>query len=148
MVVILNKERQKMTNPLRGIATISLWAADHTKAVAWYSELLSQKPYFERPGYAEFRIGDSETEVGIIDRQYAPHMVFPEGASGTVLYWHVDDLESVYQHVLKMGATILQEPEDRGHNFVTATVVDPFGNILGLMYNPHYLEMSRQYENQ
>ncbi|MER5183323.1 hypothetical protein ABT009_34110 [Streptomyces sp. NPDC002896] len=25
--------------------------------------------------------------------------------------------------------------------FVGASVVDPFGNILGIMYNPHYLEV-------
>ena len=25
--------------------------------------------------------------------------------------------------------------------FRTASVVDPFGNILGVMHNPHYLEM-------
>ena len=137
-----------MTNPLRGIATISLWAADHAAAVAWYSDLLSQKPYFERPGYVEFRIGDFETEVGIIDRNYAPHMVFPEGAAGSVLYWHVDNLEETYARVLKMGATILQEPEDRGRGFVTATVVDPFGNILGLMYNPHYVETIKQCEKR
>jgi hypothetical protein len=24
---------------------------------------------------------------------------------------------------------------------VTAAVVDPFGNVLGVMYNPHYLEI-------
>ena len=24
--------------------------------------------------------------------------------------------------------------------FVTASVVDPFGNVLGIVYNPHYLE--------
>lgn len=137
-----------MTNTLRGIATISLWASDHAKAVAWYSELLAQKPYFERPGYAEFRIGDLETEVGIIDRNYAPHMTFPDGASGTVLYWHVDDLDAAYARVIAMGATVLQEPEDRGHGFVTATVVDPFGNILGLMYNPHYVEIAAQYKKR
>ena len=28
---------------------------------------------------------------------------------------------------------------DKG--FVTASVVDPFGNVLGVMYNPHYLDM-------
>ena len=137
-----------MTNPLRGIATISLWAADHAAAVAWYGDLLTQKPYFERPGYAEFRIGDFETEVGIIDRNYAPHMVFPEGATGSVLYWHVDNLEEAYDRVLNMGATVLQVPEDRGRGFVTATVVDPFGNILGLMYNPHYVETIKQYEKR
>jgi hypothetical protein len=28
---------------------------------------------------------------------------------------------------------------DKG--FVTVAVVDPFGNVLGIMHNPHYLEM-------
>jgi hypothetical protein len=27
-----------------------------------------------------------------------------------------------------------------GEGFISASVIDPFGNILGLMYNPHYLE--------
>ena len=29
----------------------------------------------------------------------------------------------------------------QGEGFVTASVVDPFGNVLGIMQNPHYLEM-------
>jgi hypothetical protein len=40
-----------------------------------------------------------------------------------------------------MGDTQLEAPEDRGHGFITATAVDPFGNLLGIMYNPHYLEI-------
>jgi hypothetical protein len=24
--------------------------------------------------------------------------------------------------------------------WITASVVDPFGNVLGIIYNPHYLE--------
>ena len=24
---------------------------------------------------------------------------------------------------------------------MTASVVDPFGNVLGIMYNPHYVEV-------
>jgi hypothetical protein len=40
-----------------------------------------------------------------------------------------------------MGAAQLEAPEDRGHGFITATAVDPFGNILGIMYNPYYLEI-------
>jgi hypothetical protein len=30
---------------------------------------------------------------------------------------------------------------DKG--FVTAAVVDPFGNVLGIMYNPHHVEILR-----
>ncbi|MBM7791260.1 hypothetical protein [Tenggerimyces flavus] len=28
-----------------------------------------------------------------------------------------------------------------GSGFVTASVIDPFGNVLGLFYNPRYLEL-------
>jgi hypothetical protein len=28
--------------------------------------------------------------------------------------------------------------------FVTASVIDPFGNVLGVMYNPHYLDLLGQ----
>jgi predicted enzyme related to lactoylglutathione lyase len=130
-----------MTQTLKGVATISLWATDHQAAVSWYSELLGTKPYFERPGYAEFRIGDYQTEIGIINREYAPHMTFPKGPAGVVVYWHVDDVEKTVKYVLSKGATQLEAPQDRGHGFITATVVDPFGNVLGIMHNPHYLEV-------
>jgi hypothetical protein len=40
-----------------------------------------------------------------------------------------------------MGATEHERPQDRGQGFVTATVIDPFGNIFGVMYNPHYVEI-------
>ncbi len=82
-----------MTQALRDIATISLWAADHNAAVKWYSELLGTKAYFARPGYAEFRLGDYQTEVGIIDSKYAPHLTFPQGPAGVVVYWHVDGVQ-------------------------------------------------------
>lgn len=130
-----------MAQPLRGIATISLWSTDHQSAVDWYSELLGTKPYFERPGYAEFRIGDNQTEVGIIDSKYALHLAFPDRPAGVVVYWHVDDVHNLVDLVLAKGAAQLEAPQDRGHGFITATVVDPFGNILGLMQNPHYLEV-------
>ncbi len=57
------------------------------------------------------------------------------------MYWHVDDVKATLQKLLKMGAQQHEAPTDRGHGFITAAVVDPFGNILGIMYNPHYLEV-------
>jgi hypothetical protein len=32
-------------------------------------------------------------------------------------------------------------PVERGPGFVTASMVDPFGNVLGVMYNRHYLDV-------
>ena len=130
-----------MKHALKGIATISVWAKDHEAAVAWYGGLFGMKPYFTRPGYAEFRIGDDETEVGIIDSAYAPEPVGSNAPAGIVAYWHVDDVKETFKRLLSLGAEQLEAPVDRGHGFVTASVVDPFGNILGVMYNPHYLEV-------
>ncbi|MBV7532433.1 VOC family protein [Chitinophaga sp. sic0106] len=128
------------TNPLRGFATISYFAADHEAARKWYTELTGMAPYFERPGYVEFRLGDYQAELGIIDSKYAPG-----GATttpgGAIVYWHVDDIKATVARLLDMGATILDDVTERGGGFVTASVVDPFGNVLGVMYNPHYLEI-------
>jgi len=41
-----------------------------------------------------------------------------------------------------LGATEYQPITKRGEGFVTASVVDPFGNVLGVMYNQHYLAVA------
>jgi predicted enzyme related to lactoylglutathione lyase len=124
---------------LRGFATISYWADDVDAARAWYANLLGIQPYFERPGYIEFRVGDQQDELGVIDRRYAP--AGTAGPSGAVMHWHVDDVRATLDRLLAMGATEYQPYTERGNGFVTASVVDPFGNVLGIMYNPHFLEM-------
>jgi catechol 2,3-dioxygenase-like lactoylglutathione lyase family enzyme len=49
---------------LRGFATVNYWADDLEAAKGWYAELLGIDPYFERPGYYEFRVGDYGHELG------------------------------------------------------------------------------------
>ncbi len=123
---------------LRGLTTISFWAADLDAAKAWYTNLLGVAPYFERPGYIEFRLGDYQHELGIIDSKYAPSSA-AETPAGAITYWHVDDLQATYARLLALGAQTYQLITERGPGFATASVVDPFGNILGIMYNAHYL---------
>jgi predicted enzyme related to lactoylglutathione lyase len=130
---------------LRGLNTVSFFADDVTAARDWYAELLGIEPYFVRPAegtpvYVEFRIGDYQHELGIIDRRFAAH-AGSEPAAGVVVYWHVDDVRATFERLLAMGATAHEQPVERGPGFVTASVVDPFGNILGVMYNQHYLEV-------
>ena len=125
---------------LRGMATLSYWAADHEAAKRWYTEFLGIEPYFERPGYVEFRVGDYSHELGIIDSRYAPPGQ-TDSPAGAILYWHVDDIDAVRQRLLALGATEHEPPTVRGDGWTTASVVDPFGNILGIMTNPHYLEV-------
>jgi predicted enzyme related to lactoylglutathione lyase len=125
---------------LRGLATVSFWAADHAAARQWYTELLGIEPYFQRDGYAEWRLGDYQHELGIIDSRYQPAGA-TTGPGGAVIFWLVDDVHATYERLLAMGAQAHEPPVNRGAGFITASVVDPLGNILGIMYNPHYLEI-------
>lgn len=126
---------------LRGLTTVSFYAADLPAASRWYSEFLGIEPYFtEKPGYVEFRIGDYQHELGIIDARYAP--ADPSaGPAGETVFWHVDNVPATLERLLSLGATQLAAPRDQGSGFITAAVIDPFGNILGVMYNPHYVQV-------
>lgn len=136
------------THTLRGMATASYWADDVAAARDWYAGFFGVEAYFQlpntdQPAYVEFRIGDDEDEFGIISRAYAPKAMQP-GPGGTILLWHVDDIEATFAKLLELGATEYEAITPRGDSgFVTASVVDPFGNILGIMTNPHWAERHR-----
>ncbi len=132
---------------LRGFATLNLWADDVTAAAAWYAEFLGVQPYYfmdgpdGRAAYIEFRLGDYQHELGIIDSRWRPAAAATE-PGGAVMHWHVDDLEATLARLVSMGATEYQPITPHGdEGFITAAVVDPFGNVLGIMRNPHYLEI-------
>ncbi|MBE1586232.1 VOC family protein [Nonomuraea angiospora] len=125
---------------LRGFATISFYAADLEAAKTWYTELLGLEPYYQVPGYIEFRVDDHQHELGIIDARYAPAGA-TDGPAGSITYWHVDDLEAALDRLIALGAKEHQAIRKHGEGFVTASVIDPFGNVLGVMYNQHYLDM-------
>lgn len=129
---------------LRGLTTVTFVADDLAAAVAWYTELLGIEPYFVTevdgaPAYVEFRIGDYQHEFGFVDARFRPRSS-PQPA-GAIVYWHVDDVEATFERLLALGATVHEKPVERGPGFVTASVVDPFGNVLGVMFNQHYLDV-------
>ncbi|WP_432949385.1 VOC family protein [Kribbella sp. CA-253562] len=131
----------------RGFATISFYADDLAAARDWYTELLGLEPDFAfppapaAPAYIEYRIGDDEDELGFIDRKYAPPGA-RNAPGGAVMHWHVDDLPGTFEKLLAMGAKEYQPITSHSNSdFTTASVVDPFGNVLGIMHNPHYLEI-------
>jgi len=130
---------------LRGLTTVSFWADDVIAARDWYADVLGIEPYFQRPeegppAYIEFRIGVDEDELGLIDRRYAPPGVSRD-PGGAVIYWQVDEVAAAVARLVEHGATEYQPVVERDAGFVTASVLDPFGNILGLMCSPHFVEM-------
>ena len=143
-MLFLEVETSEGINMLQGLTTVSYWADDVDAAKKWYGNLLGIEPYFNVPNengslaYTEFRVGDYQHELGIIDRRFAP---FEAKASGVIVFWHVADVQATLEKLIAMGAKELEAPKDRGKGFITATVIDPFDNVLGTMYNPHYLEV-------
>ena len=131
----------------RGLTTITYSADDVAAAGDWYAAVLGVEPYFRKDfngalAYVEFRIGDYSHELGILDRRYIGPT--PERQGGTVAYWAVDDVQASYDRLLELGATANQPVTEQGPGFITASVTDPFGNVLGVMFNQHYLDTVAQ----
>ena len=132
---------------LHGFTTINFFVDDVPAAAAWYSRVLGVEPYFaqpslENPAYVEFRVGDYQHELGLISSAYRPAGVDAARPAGAVMYWHVDDVPTAVERVVALGASVLEPPTARGdEGWVTAVIADPFGNLLGVMYSPHYLEV-------
>lgn len=122
---------------LQGMATSNIQAADVPAATAWYGALFGIEPYFVREGYAEFRIGRDEDEFGIVDARYVPGAQ-GRPAGGQFVYWAVDDVAAALAEMLARGATVFEPATVRGEGWVTGAVVDPFGNVVGVMQNPHW----------
>jgi len=136
---------------LRGMANISYWAHDIKAARNWYNQVFGTEPYFQRPNaenpmYIEYRVGDYQHEAGIADKKFMPANA-AQNPGGTILYWHVDDVQKTFDHLISLGAVVYEPIIDRSGGkgtFVTASVTDPFGNVLGIMYNQHYLDILEQ----
>jgi predicted enzyme related to lactoylglutathione lyase len=128
---------------LQGLTTVNLISDDVPATVAWYTELLGVQPYFVRPelgppAYAEFRLGPDEDELGILDSRYAKHPA-TSTPSGAVVYWHVEDVAAAVDRAVALGATAYDPVTVREAGFVTGSIADPFGNVIGLMHSPHWL---------
>jgi catechol 2,3-dioxygenase-like lactoylglutathione lyase family enzyme len=132
---------------LRGFSAVIFLVDDVAAATAWYTEFLGHAPVFTRPGpggrviYAKFVIGDHQGELALADGSRAP-VGRAAGPGGAIVHWRVDDVAGTLNRLLTMGAQEYTPITPHGP-FVTAVVVDPFGNLLGLqgvLAVPHYTD--------
>ena len=131
-------------SPLRGLAQLNLFADDVAAARDWYASFLAVDPYFQRPdgqtpAYVEFRLGDSGDEFGIVSSDFLPPGAVRD-PGGVIARWHVDDLRMVVTQLIARGAREWEPVIEREEDFLTASVLDPFGNILGLIQSPYFVE--------
>lgn len=127
----------KETTMFHGLRTAIYHVADLERAKEWYSTALGIKPYFDQPFYVGFNVGGYE--LGL-----QPDKSVPSGKSaGVVAYWGVDNANVSLERILKLGAIRNEDVVDVGGGIRVASVVDPFGNIFGIIENPHFSPQSR-----
>jgi predicted enzyme related to lactoylglutathione lyase len=111
-----------------GLRTVIYPVKDLASAKAIFTELLGAAPSMDEPYYVQFGAGDQE--VGLDPNGHG------KGMTGPVGYWHVDDIEGALARLLAAGAEAQQPVTDVGGGRRVATVLDPDGNVIGLLQNP------------
>lgn len=48
------------------------------------------------------------------------------------------DIQSEYEKFMAAGATTHEEPNNVGGEIMVASIKDPWGNVIGLIYNPEF----------
>jgi predicted enzyme related to lactoylglutathione lyase len=112
-----------------GLRTVIYPVTDLAKAKAWYSQVLGAGPYFDQPYYVGYAVGGFE--LGLI-----PDGV--PGSDGSQAYWGVSDIAADFARLQAAGAKVRDAVKDVGEGIKVATLEDPFGNLIGLIENPHF----------
>jgi catechol 2,3-dioxygenase-like lactoylglutathione lyase family enzyme len=112
------------------LRTIVFHIPDLDAAVAWYTKATGVEPYFHEPFYAGFEIGG--TELGLDPDPAAGKA----GRGGAGPYWRVRNVDEAHAHLLSIGATPSGAIRDVGGGIRVASVLDPFGNVVGVIEIP------------
>ena len=123
---------QDTTPTTLGLATVIYQVPDLDRAKAFYTQAFGQAPHFDQPFYVGFEIGGYELGLHPDLSEGQP------GPGGSLAYWRVADIEAAVRHFTAVGATAVAAPKDVGDGIKVASVADPFGNVIGLIENPHF----------
>ena len=71
-------------------------------------------------------------------RRRHPASSTPGGKGGAIAYWGVANADKAFERLVSLGATERSAVQEVGEAIRVATVFDPFGNIFGIIENPHF----------
>ena len=121
-----------MENKILGLRTSIYKVADISAAKEWYSKAFQTDPYFDEPFYVGFNIAGYELGLQPEDEPVADK---PESV---LTYWGVEDIDDQFNRLISLGAVVHSSPENVGGEILVAGVKDPWGNIIGLIFNPEF----------
>jgi predicted enzyme related to lactoylglutathione lyase len=113
---------------LLGLRTLIYPSDDLETDKQWWTEVLGFEPYFDKPFYVGFNVGGYELGLD-------PNAPVSEGPR---TYFGVENVEEVVKHLVDQGCSVHEKPMETGDNIVVATVKRPNGQLIGLIYNPHF----------
>ncbi len=119
---------------VKGLGTVIYPVMDLERAKTWYSTAFQQQPYFDEPFYVGFNIAGYELGLDPNPNQ----VVSRPGPGGGVAYWRVDEIAAAVEHFVTAGASVAAPVQDVGGAIKVAAVTDPWGNMIGLIENPHF----------
>ncbi|MGQ0720784.1 MAG: VOC family protein [Candidatus Eiseniibacteriota bacterium] len=114
---------------IRGLRTAIYPTPDLARGKAWYRKVLEREPYFDQPFYVGFAVGGFE--LGLIPDG-------EPGAGGVQAYWGVPDAAAEVARLTALGGQVHAPVKDVGEGIKVASVRDPFGNVFGIIENPHF----------
>jgi predicted enzyme related to lactoylglutathione lyase len=106
--------------------------SDIQRATEWYSNAFEANPYYNETYYVGFKIKGYELGLQPEDN---PNF---NKIESVVSYWGVEKIQATFDRLIELAATENEKPYSVGGDLMTATVKDPFGNVIGLIYNPHF----------
>jgi predicted enzyme related to lactoylglutathione lyase len=116
----------------RSLRTCIYPVADLAAAKAWYAQAFETTPNFDEPFYVGFTVGGFELGLLPAGDGLAP------STSGAEVLWAVDDIRAAHARLVALGATELSAVADVGGDILVSALRCPFGNRIGLIFNPHF----------
>ena len=121
-----------MKTSILGLRTTIYKVADIHQAKEWYTKAFQTKPYFDEPFYVGFNIGGYE--LGLLSEEEPTR----DKTENVLSYWGVENIEHEFSRLLELGATVYENPTNVGGEIMVAGVKDPWGNVVGIIYNPEF----------
>lgn len=111
---------------LLGLRTTIYPAPDLAASKAWFTKLLGKEPYFDQPFYVGYDVAGYELGLN-------PNA---DPALGAQSYWGVPDAAAAVAELVELGAEIETDVTDTGDGIRVAKLIDPLGNLIGIIENP------------
>lgn len=121
-----------MSDAILGLRTTIYKVDDIGAAKQWYAKAFQIEPYFDEPFYIGFNVAGYE--LGL----FKDDTPADQKSSNVESYWGIEDIDRTFKRFIELGASEHTKPANVGGEIVIATVKDPWGNVIGLIYNPEF----------